>query len=59
MQNLRHLARVSTGLSYLLQRVQVWGQPVFFTVETINSCKSFAWTEGVPCCARNCARGGS
>ncbi len=38
MQNLRHLARVTTGLSYLLQRERVWGQPVFFTIETINSC---------------------
>ncbi len=38
MQNLKHLARVSTGLSYLLQRDRVWGQPVFFTIETINSC---------------------
>src|SRR6266849_4544857 len=38
MQNLRHLARVTTGLSYLLQRDRVWGQPVFFTIETINSC---------------------
>ena len=34
MHNLRHLNRVSTGLSYLLQRDQVWGQPVFFTIET-------------------------
>jgi len=38
MHNLRHLNRVSTGLSYLLQRDRVWGQPVFFTIETINSC---------------------
>lgn len=38
MQNLRHLNRVTTGLSYLLQRERVWGQPVFFTIETINSC---------------------
>jgi radical SAM protein with 4Fe4S-binding SPASM domain len=38
MQNLRHLARISTGISYLLQRERVWGQPVFFTIETINSC---------------------
>jgi radical SAM protein with 4Fe4S-binding SPASM domain len=38
MQNLRHLNRVSTGLSYLLRRERVWGQPVFFTIETINSC---------------------
>ncbi len=38
MHNLRHLNRVSTGLSYLLQRERVWGQPVFFTIETINSC---------------------
>mgnify|MGYP001373135380 CR=1 FL=1 len=38
MQNLRHLNRVSTGISYLLQRDRVWGQPVFFTIETINSC---------------------
>ena len=32
MQNLRHLNRVSTGISYLLQRERVWGQPVFFTI---------------------------
>lgn len=38
MQNLRHLNRLSTGVSYLLQRERVWGQPVFFTIETINSC---------------------
>jgi radical SAM protein with 4Fe4S-binding SPASM domain len=38
MQNLRHLNRVSTGISYLLQRDRVWGQPIFFTIETINSC---------------------
>src|SRR5499425_2092242 len=38
MQNLRHLNRFSTGLSYLLHRDRVWGQPVFFTIETINSC---------------------
>jgi len=38
MQNLRHLARIPTGISYLLQRDRVWGQPVFFTIETINSC---------------------
>ena len=38
MQNLRHLNRVSTGISYLLQRERVWGQPVFFTIETINAC---------------------
>ena len=38
MQNLRHLARISTGISYLLQRERAWGQPVFFTIETINSC---------------------
>jgi radical SAM protein with 4Fe4S-binding SPASM domain len=38
MQNLRHLNRLSTGVSYLLQRDRVWGQPVFFTIETINSC---------------------
>ena len=38
MQNLQHLNRISTGLSYLLKRERVWGQPVFFTIETINSC---------------------
>src|SRR5262250_3786067 len=38
MNNLRHLSRVSTGISYLLQRERVWGQPIFFTIETINSC---------------------
>jgi radical SAM protein with 4Fe4S-binding SPASM domain len=38
MQNLQHLNRISTGLSYLLKRDRVWGQPVFFTIETINSC---------------------
>src|SRR5438132_1292544 len=38
MQNLRHLSRVTTGLSYLLRRERVWGQPVFFTIETINTC---------------------
>ena len=38
MHNLRHLNRVSTGISYLLQRERVWGQPIFFTIETINSC---------------------
>jgi radical SAM protein with 4Fe4S-binding SPASM domain len=38
MQNLKHLNRVSTGMSFLLQRERVWGQPVFFTIETINSC---------------------
>ena len=38
MQNLRHLNRLSTGVSYLLQRDRVWGQPVFFTIETINAC---------------------
>ena len=38
MQNLRHLNRISTGLSYLLHRDRVWGQPIFFTIETINSC---------------------
>jgi len=38
MHNLRHLNRVSTGISYLLQRDRVWGQPIFFTIETINSC---------------------
>ena len=38
MHNLRHLNRVTTGLSYLLQRDRVWGQPVFFTIETINTC---------------------
>jgi radical SAM protein with 4Fe4S-binding SPASM domain len=38
MQNLRHLNRISTGISYLLQRERVWGQPIFFTIETINAC---------------------
>lgn len=38
MQNLRHLKRLSTGISYLLHRDRVWGQPIFFTIETINSC---------------------
>jgi MoaA/NifB/PqqE/SkfB family radical SAM enzyme len=38
MQNLRHLNRLSTGISYLLHRDRVWGQPIFFTIETINSC---------------------
>jgi radical SAM protein with 4Fe4S-binding SPASM domain len=38
MHNLRHLNRLSTGISYLLQRERVWGQPIFFTIETINSC---------------------
>jgi wyosine [tRNA(Phe)-imidazoG37] synthetase (radical SAM superfamily) len=38
MHNLRHLNRVTSGLSYLLQRDRVWGQPVFFTIETINTC---------------------
>lgn len=38
MYNLRHLNRVCTGLTYLLQRERVWGQPGFFTIETINSC---------------------
>jgi radical SAM protein with 4Fe4S-binding SPASM domain len=38
MQNLQHLNRIPTGISYLLHREEVWGQPVFFTIETINSC---------------------
>lgn len=38
MQNFTHLNRISTGLSFLLQREHVWGQPIFFTIETINSC---------------------
>jgi radical SAM protein with 4Fe4S-binding SPASM domain len=38
MHNFRHLKHVSTGLSFLLKRRRVWGQPVFFTIETINSC---------------------
>ncbi len=38
MQNLKHLNRVTTGISYLLQRERVWGQPIFFTIETINAC---------------------
>jgi radical SAM protein with 4Fe4S-binding SPASM domain len=38
MNNLRHLARIPTGLSYLLRRSENWGQPVFFTIETVNSC---------------------
>ncbi|PWT78850.1 MAG: hypothetical protein C5B58_14650 [Acidobacteria bacterium] len=38
MHNLRHLNRISTGISYVLQRERVWGQPIFFTIETINSC---------------------
>jgi radical SAM protein with 4Fe4S-binding SPASM domain len=38
MHNLRHLNRLSTGISYLLRRDHAWGQPIFFTIETINSC---------------------
>lgn len=38
MNNLRYLARIPTGLSYLLKRESNWGQPVFFTIETVNSC---------------------
>jgi radical SAM protein with 4Fe4S-binding SPASM domain len=38
MQNIQHLDRIPTGISYLLHREHVWGQPVFFTIETINSC---------------------
>jgi radical SAM protein with 4Fe4S-binding SPASM domain len=38
MNNSRHLARIPTGLSYLLRREKNWGQPVFFTIETVNSC---------------------
>lgn len=38
MQNLHHLDRIPTGISYVLRREHVWGQPVFFTIETINSC---------------------
>jgi len=38
MHNLRHVFQVSTGISYLLRRERVWGQPIFFTTETINSC---------------------
>jgi radical SAM protein with 4Fe4S-binding SPASM domain len=38
MNNLRHLVRIPTGLSYLLKRENNWGQPVFFTIETVNSC---------------------
>jgi radical SAM protein with 4Fe4S-binding SPASM domain len=38
MNNLRHLARFPTGLSYLLKRPRNWGQPVFFTIETVNTC---------------------
>jgi radical SAM protein with 4Fe4S-binding SPASM domain len=38
MQNLHHLNRIPTGISYMLRREHVWGQPVFFTIETINSC---------------------
>jgi len=38
MNNSRHLARIPTGLSYLLKRERNWGQPVFFTIETVNSC---------------------
>jgi radical SAM protein with 4Fe4S-binding SPASM domain len=38
MHNFKHLNRVSTGISFLLQRDRVWGQPIFFTIETINSC---------------------
>ena len=32
MNDLRHLARIPTGLSYLLQRERNWGQPIFFTI---------------------------
>ncbi len=38
MQNLRYLNHIPTGLAYLLRRERAWGQPVFFTIETINSC---------------------
>jgi radical SAM protein with 4Fe4S-binding SPASM domain len=38
MNNLRYLAQIPTGLSYLLKRENNWGQPVFFTIETVNSC---------------------
>jgi radical SAM protein with 4Fe4S-binding SPASM domain len=38
MHNVRHLARIPTGISYLLGRQHMWGQPVFFTIETVNSC---------------------
>jgi radical SAM protein with 4Fe4S-binding SPASM domain len=38
MQNLKYLNQVPTGLSYLLRRERNWGQPLFFTIETINSC---------------------
>ncbi len=38
MQNIRHLLRIPTGISYLLHRDRVWGQPIFFTIETINTC---------------------
>ena len=38
MHNVRHLMRFPTGVSYLLRRDRNWGQPIFFTIETINSC---------------------
>lgn len=38
MQNLRFLTRIPTGMSYLLRREHNWGQPIFFTIETINTC---------------------
>lgn len=38
MQNLQYLNRISTGLSYMLKRDRVWGQPLFFTIETLNNC---------------------
>jgi|ERR1035441_5051742 radical SAM protein with 4Fe4S-binding SPASM domain len=38
MNNSRHLARIPTGISYLLKHEKTWGQPVFFTIETVNSC---------------------
>jgi radical SAM protein with 4Fe4S-binding SPASM domain len=38
MQNTKFLTRIPTGMSYLLHREHNWGQPIFFTIETINTC---------------------
>ncbi len=38
MNNIHHLSQIPTGLSYLLGSQKSWGQPVFFTIETINTC---------------------
>ena len=53
VHNLRHLNRVTTGLSCLLHGDHVWAQPTFFTLETINT-RNFRC---VDCPLRPCAAG--